>query len=95
MHDYPVADLPRQLTTVRSLRRKNEEVSEVLAKSQALVGAHDSPIDVETQKSISHIAERYVKAGLINSCVEELFDYGPRCIMEMFYVYLISVWEII
>ena len=58
VHDYPVAELTRQLTLARSLQRKNEEVADVLAKTKAIIRTHDSPIDMETKQSLARIIER-------------------------------------
>ncbi|XP_067947788.1 dystrophin-like isoform X2 [Watersipora subatra] len=56
-----MSDLPRHLTTVRSMRQKNEEVAEQIAKAKAIVRNQDTPVNMETKQLIVRIAERQEK----------------------------------
>lgn len=68
-----MADLPRQLTSVRAMRRRNEEASEVLNKTNALVKAHEdteAPIDNIIKHNIAQLQNRYA----LNFNIFDIYD---------------------
>lgn len=59
--DCPIADLPRQLTMAKALKRKNDETGEVLNKLNSLLKNQEyseGPVATETTRIVSQLLIR-------------------------------------
>lgn len=64
-----MSELPQQLSLVRAMRRREEEVADVLTRAQSLIKAQEQSegnVDSETKLTLSRLSDRF--ADLIITC---------------------------
>lgn len=69
MNDYSLSELPHQLSSARALRRRNEELTDIINKTQAIVKTHEQSegfLDSDVKQTVARLKERQVKYLIYN-----------------------------